>query len=200
MSHGEIAMPSKLPSRRIVAVALLILLLAACRGGASSSVGTATTAGSSPDVASSATPAAAASAAPVVSPARTDGATVAIPATPPSATLAAEGGDPVVGQLGTYTWADGGSDAPWLPGAPISVGVGEPLAVVLDPAIGIGSWRARSVPAAATGPAGAVVLGEGDGPPGFDAPSAGTWTVEVSITFPGDLGTASYAWQVDAAP
>src|SRR6266576_2728071 len=41
---------------------------------------------------------------------------------PPSAALAADGGDPVVGQLGTYTWLDGGSDSPWLPGTTIAVG------------------------------------------------------------------------------
>ena len=36
---------------------------------------------------------------------------------PPTAALAVEGGDPTDGQLGTYTWGEGGSDAPWLPGA-----------------------------------------------------------------------------------
>ena len=39
-----------------------------------------------------------------------------VSAEPPAATLAAEGGDPVAGQLGSYTWAGGGSDSPWLPG------------------------------------------------------------------------------------
>ena len=48
---------------------------------------------------------------------------------PPAASLAVEGGDPVTGQLGTFTWGDGGSDSPWLPGAPIAVGTGEQLTV-----------------------------------------------------------------------
>ena len=39
-------------------------------------------------------------------------------AEPPAATLAVEGGDPVAGQLGSFTWNGGGSDSPWLPGAP----------------------------------------------------------------------------------
>ena len=44
-------------------------------------------------------------------------------ADPPVASIGVEGGDPVVGQLGTYAWAGGGSSSPWLPGAPIAVGV-----------------------------------------------------------------------------
>src|SRR5688500_217654 len=52
---------------------------------------------------------------------------------PPDAFLAVEGGDPVVGQLGTYVWLDTGSDSPWLPGAPLAVGAGEPLTLGLDP-------------------------------------------------------------------
>jgi hypothetical protein len=52
---------------------------------------------------------------------------------PPDAVLAAEGGDPVTGQLGTYVWLQTGSDAPWLPGAPLTVGTGEPLTVGLVP-------------------------------------------------------------------
>ena len=30
----------------------------------------------------------------------------------------------MAGALGSFTWGDGGSDSPWLPGAPIAVGVG----------------------------------------------------------------------------
>jgi hypothetical protein len=52
-------------------------------------------------------------------------------AEPPAATLAVEGGDPVTGQLGTFTWGDGGSDSPWLPGSPIAVGTGEQLTVTI---------------------------------------------------------------------
>ena len=56
---------------------------------------------------------------------------------PPAATLAVEGGDPVTGQLGTFTWGDGGSDSPWLPGSPIAVGTGEHL-TVSHRAVGVG--------------------------------------------------------------
>ena len=48
---------------------------------------------------------------------------------PPVASLAAEGGDPVAGSLGSFTWGDGGSDSPWLAGAPITAGSGEQFTV-----------------------------------------------------------------------
>jgi hypothetical protein len=121
------------------------------------------------------------------------------PAVPPTASLAAEGGDPVAAQLGTYTYADGGSDSPWLAGAPISVGAGEPLAVTLDPAVTIERWRARYVAADAGDPAGATGLGAGTGQVAFGAPPPGAWTVEIAVTFADGVGTASYFWQLDVA-
>ena len=120
-------------------------------------------------------------------------------ATPPDASLAAEGGDPVTAQLGTYTWRETGSDSPWLPGAPIAIGAGEPLTVTLEPAIAIESWRARLVPATADGPAGAVVLGQGSGPLVFGAPAPGGWTVEVAVVFADGLGKASYFWGLEVS-
>src|SRR5215203_5583816 len=58
---------------------------------------------------------------------------------PPVALASVEGGDSVAAQLGTYTWAGTGSDAPWLQGAPMSVGPGEVLTVALDPVVGLAS-------------------------------------------------------------
>ena len=116
---------------------------------------------------------------------------------PPQGSLAAEGGDAVPGQVGTYTWRDGGSDSPWLPGARITVGTGEPLSVSLTPPVAVAAWQARSVPAGTAGPTGATSLGEGDGPPTFAAPGAGVWTVEVHVVFDGDLGSASYFWRLE---
>jgi hypothetical protein len=115
---------------------------------------------------------------------------------PPVAALAAEGGDATDGQLGTYTWGDGGSDAPWLPGARVAVGTGEPLTVTFRPETAIETWSARSVPATADGPAGATDLGEGSGRPQYIAPGAGTWTVEVRVVFANAAGKASYFWQL----
>ena len=113
---------------------------------------------------------------------------------PPAASLTAEGGDPVVGQLGTYVWADGGSDSPWLPGAPMAVGAGEPLRLRLEPDVGMAGWLARVVPDDAGGAANARPLGEGEGSPSFTAPEPGAWTLEVRVTFADGLGTASYFW------
>lgn len=116
---------------------------------------------------------------------------------PPAAQLAAEGGDPVTGQLGTYVWGDGGSDSPWLPGASLAVGAGEPLTVTFRSSAAVATWRARSVPSTADGPAGASVLGEGAGSPTFRAPASGSWTVEVHVIFDGGVGDASYFWRLE---
>ncbi len=116
---------------------------------------------------------------------------------PPDATLAAEGGDPVTGQLGSYVWLQSGSDSPWLPGSPISVGSGEPLSVAFLPPGDVATWRARYVPAAAGDPNGAASLGEGAGIPGFLAPGPGSWTVEVFVEFAARAGTASYFWRLE---
>jgi hypothetical protein len=116
---------------------------------------------------------------------------------PPAGRLRAEGGDAVTGQLGSYIWGDGGSDSPWLPGAFIAVGAGEPLSVSFDPAVEVASWRARYVPSSADGPDGATALGEGPAEPAFTAPSAGSWTVEVHVTFAAELGDANYFWRLE---
>lgn len=116
---------------------------------------------------------------------------------PPDAFLAAEGGDPVGGQLGTYVWLDTGSDSPWLPGTPLAVGAGEPLTLTLDPDGEIVAWTARLVPAGAVGPAGARTLGEGSGSPAFEAPEAGTWSLQVFLRFGPVAGEASYFWQLE---
>jgi hypothetical protein len=116
---------------------------------------------------------------------------------PPDAVLAADGGDPVTGQLGTFVWFDTGSDVPWLPGAPLRVGAGEPLTLWLIPGGAIEGWTARYVPAAAESPAGAKALGEGTGSVAFEAPEAGDWTVQVSITFAGGAGEAAYFWRLE---
>jgi hypothetical protein len=116
---------------------------------------------------------------------------------PPEAVLAAEGGDPVKGELGTFVWFETGSDSPWLQGAPLAVGAGEPLTVTLVPDSAIGDWTARSVPAGAQGPGGARTLARGTGRLAFDAPEVGIWTVEVLVEFAGGIGSASYFWRLE---
>ena len=87
------------------------------------------------------------------------------------ATLAADGGEPAIGQLGSYTWLDGGSDSPWLPGTPLTVGAGEPLTVTVGGGVAVADWSARRVTAGTTDGSGAVALGQAAGPPvAFAAP------------------------------
>ena len=134
---------------------------------------------------------------PTLEPAMTPAPTVAGIDSPPEALLAVEGGDPVMGQLGTNTWKNGGSDAPWLRGAPITVGAGEPLTVTFLPGFDVASGRTRYVPAASDGQTGGASLGEGVGQPTFRAPAAGSWTVDVSVTFHEENGRADYYWRLD---
>jgi hypothetical protein len=179
-----------MPARPILAIA--VLLVAACTTGSPGSPAqSADTLQPSPPPATTAiatdAPAASLESAAVVG------------ETPPAAALAAEGGDPVTAQLGSYTWAGTGSDAGWLPGAPMDVGHGEPVTVSLDPPTPIDHWAAIVVPSTATDPSGATSLGEGSGTPTFQAPAAGSWTVEVECTFADGVGRASYFWRLDVS-
>ena len=158
--------------RRVIGLALAVLIAVACGGP----------------------PATSSAAVESAIPSATPGATVEAVAEPPAAALSAEGGDPVTGQLGSYTWANGGSDAPWLPGSPLGVGPVEPLSVTVERGVPIESWEARVAPAGQGDPTGAASLGSGAGQPAFEAPAAGAWTLEVRVVFAGGLGTASYFW------
>lgn len=112
--------------------------------------------------------------------------------------MQAEGGDPVTGQLGSYTWADGGSDSPWLPGNPIKVGAGEPLTVVVADGPVVADWSAARVVRGTRDGAGAVSLGSADGDPiRFLAPDPGRWSVQVHVRFQGGSDSAAYYWLLD---
>jgi hypothetical protein len=115
---------------------------------------------------------------------------------PPAASLAVEGGEPVTGQLGTFTWGDGGSDSPWLPGAPVAVGEGERMTVSLAEPVGVATWSAKRMPASTTGGPGAIGLGTGGPPISFDAPPPGSWSVQVIVDYADGLGSGTYYWLV----
>lgn len=118
-------------------------------------------------------------------------------AEPPAASIIVEGGDPVVGQLGTFTWENSGSDAPWLDGSPIHVGAGEQLTLTLARPVDIGEWRVSRVTPGNRSGIGAVGMDEGSrGPVKFQAPPAGRWSVAVRVRFAGDRGTALYFWLI----
>lgn len=116
--------------------------------------------------------------------------------TPPAASLAVDGGDPVVGELGSFAWDNSGSDAPWLPGNPMRIGHGEHLRLTLASDVRIGDWTAARTPAATFG-SGVVGMGHGTGEPvSFTAPPGGHWSVNVNVWFADNLGSASYYWLI----
>jgi hypothetical protein len=120
--------------------------------------------------------------------------------TPPDAALAVEGGDPVEGQLGTYLWAGGGSDSPWLPGAPIAAATGEVLLLTLSPDLAASEWSAVLAPASSPDGSGRFEAGAGTGPGPvtIQTPDAGAWTLALTIRF-GDLGSATWFWRLDVS-
>jgi hypothetical protein len=117
---------------------------------------------------------------------------------PPDGLLAVEGGDPVVGELGTWTWKNAGSDAPWLPGYPIHVGVGERLTFAMAERLPIESWEiSRVPPSSVPGNEGVVDMGDGtSGAITVPAPPVGKWSVSVHVRFGDNLGDATYYWAV----
>jgi hypothetical protein len=116
---------------------------------------------------------------------------------PPAASLQVEGGDPVIGALGAFTWMNGGSAAPWLPGRPIHVGRGEQLTFALAESVAIASWTVSRSPGAAVG-TDIVGMADGTGEPlTFDAPPTGSWSVAVEVRFEDNLGSAAYFWLVE---
>ena len=115
---------------------------------------------------------------------------------PAAASLAVDGGDPVVGELGSFAWDNSGSDSPWLPGSPMRIGRGERLSLALASDVRIANWTVARSPGATFG-SGIVGMGEGTGEPvTFNAPPRGTWSVNVNVWFKDNLGSASYYWLI----
>jgi hypothetical protein len=115
---------------------------------------------------------------------------------PPAASVAVEGGDPVVGELGSFTWDNSGSDAPWVPGNPVHVGRGELLTMALASPVRIEHWTVARTPGATFG-SDAVRIGEGTAEPvAFVAPPPGSWSVSVNVWFADNRGSASYYWLI----
>jgi hypothetical protein len=125
--------------------------------------------------------------------------TGALNAEPPAAMIGVDGGDTVVGELGSFTWQGHGSDAPWLDGRRIHIGPGETLTLTLAESVAVDAWTASRVDAATLDDTTAVGLGEGTAgdPVVFTGPPSGTWSVRVSVWFAGTLGSATYYWRVE---
>ena len=173
--------------RQSIALLASALLAGACAGASPSGSAGPSVVGSAPASDGPAT----------LSPAPSASVTTSLSTTePPAASLAVEGGDPVTGQLGTFTWGDGGSDSPWLPGSPVAVGTGEALTVSIAGSVAVATWSAKRIPEGAIGGSGATGLGTGGPPIAFDAPETGSWSVQVTVDFDGGLGSATYYWLV----
>jgi hypothetical protein len=182
------SLPRSTPA--ILAVAMLVSACSASGPGGSPQIAPAAAASSPALVATNS--------AGTVAPTAPAGSIAAAPSAgqPPAASLAVDGGDPVTGQLGSFTWDGGGSDSPWLPGSRITVGAGERIAVTLAADPGIASWAARRATAGTVDGAGAVAIGQGAGPPSFAAPPTGTWSVQLTVQFASGRGSAAYYWRV----
>ena len=120
-----------------------------------------------------------------------------IPAKPPVATLRGLSSSASArGQLGSYTWGRGGSDAPWIVGKVLgSAAVGAALDVSLEgtvPTRWTAAWAAVS-----DGMAGSPSLGtSGSGQVAVAAPvKPGDWSLRVTATF-GPGHNATYFWRL----
>jgi hypothetical protein len=116
---------------------------------------------------------------------------------PPIAVLTFAGGEPVAGDLGTYTYRGTGSEAPWLAGEPVAVPPTGALAqVFLSEPLPIASWWARVAPTGRQPRLGEPrEIGTGAGPIAFELPT-GAWTLELSVQFGDGIGDATYFWEL----
>jgi hypothetical protein len=182
--------------RRSAWTLLLAASSVACISGPPGSAGVTVAPTAAPTPGASVTSAPGAPSAATVTSTPNASAGVSSAAGPPAATLSVEGGDPVTGQLGSYTWNSSGSDSPWLPGSSIAVGDGERLTVAFADGPAVADWSARRVKAGTTDGSGTVGLGSGGPPPTFGAPPAGRWSVQVTVDFADGIGSASYYWAI----
>jgi hypothetical protein len=186
---------------RALGIALIVVVAVTAVGCSTSSAPSASQAAATPSpgvVVATATPSIVPTASPTApASATTGGAGVE---TPPDAVLSVDGGDPVEGQLGTYVWAGGGSDGPWLPGAPVAAATGEILGLTLSPDLDISEWSAVLAPASSLDGTGRMEAGGGTGPGPvlIPTPDPGAWTLAVMIRF-GDLGSATWFWRLDVS-
>ncbi len=121
---------------------------------------------------------------------------------PPVATLAGPGGAPVDGMLGSYTWDDAGSDAPWLvPPVGQAIRGPGPFAVAFSPDLAAASWTARWAPVV-DGVADEPALSSSGGPGRILVPAPGgqgTWSLQLDVSF-ADGGRAAWYWRLGPVP
>ena len=191
----------------IAATSLVALLAVACAvgsPGADRAGGAATPAPTGPSMSEPVTDAPAPSsgkpsATVTTSPERT-------PQEPPVAVLSGPGITAAEGEIGGYTYRDGGSDSPWLP-APslerVRVATGATLSVRLAGNATITNWVARIAPASDRQGERQRGLARGGSErvPAdvirFPAPPSGEWVLMVELTYGGGLGSGGYYWRLE---
>ena len=190
---------------RIGAALGLAAVLAGCAGGGSASMSSAST---PPATASALATVSAPASTATIAPSGASGGSVApsasmapVPAAPPTALLGGLSGDTAAdGALGTYFWADVGTDAPWIVGKRAgAAGAGARLHVTFGGALAA-TWTsawAKVVQGSAGSPVGSA-SGEGDISLSTPA-SGGDWTLRVSAVF-GPAANATYYWRVTVTP
>ena len=119
-----------------------------------------------------------------------------IPSEPPVAALRGLDGADATGQLGSYTWGSGGSDAPWIVGEVLGTAAGGAL---LDVSLGDATpagWTAAWADVSG-GMAGSPSGGtSGSSHVRVTAPArAGDWSLRVTATF-GPGYNATYFWHL----
>ena len=188
--------------RRAAVIAPLVLagLLAGCDTGGPSRLGGpsilpsgATPAGFPATAAPGATPSAAVAAEPTPVP-------TAPLSEPPQALLVGETlpGEPAVGDLGSWTWGETGSDAPWIVSGRGAVArPGTPVGVTFSPIVTPPSWVVRWAPITAGGAGDVASASEGTGEVEFAVPdAAGAWSLQLDARF-GTGHSATWYWRVD---
>ncbi len=115
---------------------------------------------------------------------------------PPPATLIV-GESRSAGEPGSWVWAQGSSDAPWLPARAlerVELTAGT-ASVEMAGDVTIESWSAVAAAAEDTQGIDVGPLGDGGGDPSFNL-AAGDWVVAVDVRFADGLGSATYYWHL----
>lgn len=119
---------------------------------------------------------------------------------PPEAMLSGETlpGEPAVGDLGSYTWGEEGSDAPWIVSDRGAVAKpGTPVGVTFTPIVAPPAWTVRWAPISAGGAGEVASAAQGTGQVVFTVPdTAGPWSLQLDARFGTGHG-ATWYWRVD---
>lgn len=110
----------------------------------------------------------------------------------------------VVGLLASFHFCDGSSEAPWPAAATVPAVelTNDEINVLVSIAEGQSflQWEALYAPTSATTPRAATILSSGTSDSGVDTvsfagPPTGEWVISMTLTYPGEIGSATYFWR-----